>query len=53
MYGGTTDRHAQPSLQRNPANLRRSVDDHLRERQRLLEFAEELQRAGRGDLTTK
>lgn len=29
------------------ANLRRSVDDRLRELQRLLEFADELQRAGR------
>ena len=29
------------------ANLRRSVDDRLRELQRLFEFAEELQRAGR------
>ena len=29
------------------ANLRRSVDDRLRELQRLLEFAEELQRVGR------
>ena len=29
------------------ANLRRSVDDRLRELQRLLEFAEELRRAGR------
>lgn len=29
------------------ANLRRSADDRLRELQRLLEFADELQRAGR------
>jgi hypothetical protein len=34
------------------ANLRRSVDDRLRELQRLLEFAEELQRAGRNRTTT-
>jgi hypothetical protein len=29
------------------ANLRRSVDERLRELQRLLEFSDELQRAGR------
>jgi hypothetical protein len=33
-------------------NLRRSVDDRLRHLQGLLEFAEELRRAGR-ELTTK
>jgi hypothetical protein len=33
-------------------NLRRSIDERLRNLQRLLEFAEELRRAGR-ELTTK
>jgi hypothetical protein len=33
-------------------NLRRSVDERLRNLQRLLEFAEELRRAGRALTTT-
>ena len=34
------------------ANLRRSIDDRIRELQRLLEFAEELQRSRRARTAT-
>ena len=34
------------------ANLRRSIDDRIRELQRLLEFAEELQRSRRARTVT-